>query len=672
MFPKISVIILNWNGLKDTIECLESVRKIDYPNYDVIVVDNGSTDGSPETLRREFTEIALIENKGNLGYAEGNNVGIRYALKNGAAYIFILNNDTIVDSAILKEFIKAAAEHKDAGIFGAKIYYYSEPAKIWFAGGEWDKRQMSFSHIGFNEFDNNGKYNETRVIDYACGCALFFKKEVAEKIGMFDPRFYLILEEADWCYRARRFGYRVFLAPEAKVLHKISVSFGGNRAPLYIYYFTRNRLLWAKKNLSFSGSIAMRCQIIKEFFPHIFFMNGKSNFFQRVYWDLVKNMGDFKSGSLQAKFFGLHDFFLSRYGNCPSIFLKTLKKMSKINFICFGMEHHADHSGYDRIIDYFPTRAIDDSCPHWLSSLIPRAFVYLAAKHSGVSWYSKKSMVSELKTIIKSLGLQKQIFHFLYGEDAYFYSGFFPRNKNQKLVCSFHQPPEYFKKHVKKTNHLYNLDGLVVVSLGQRDFFSDIIGTEKVFFVPHGIDVDYFAPGQSNENGHTPTCLFVGKWLRDFEMLKQVIQLVNAKNKNVRFQIVSEPAYYKDMVGLQNTFFYSALTEQDLLMLYQKATLLLLPLLDCTANNAILEGMACGLPIVTTDVGGVRDYVNEHCAILVKSGDSDAMSRWVLELIENSTLRKRMSKEARKKALEYSWPSVVNQLKSVYVGLFNK
>lgn len=322
---KVAIIILNWNGLNDTIECLESIRKIDYPNYDIIVIDNGSTDSSPEILKMKFSEITLIANKKNLGYAEGNNVGIRYALKNRADYIFILNNDTIVDSAILKEFINAAEEHKDAGIFGAKIYYYSEPTKIWFTGGEWDKNRMSFSHIGFNEFDNNGKYNETRIIDYACGCALFFKKEVAEKVGMFDPRFYLTFEEADWCYRAKESGFKSLYIPNAKVWHKISISFGGSQSPLYLYFSARNKLLFGRKNLPLLKRIFFYYKsILIDFFPH----TNKFPFsFKRIYWDLSNISKQYKTPQFQARILGVRDFLINKLGNAP----QHLRKNNFIN-----------------------------------------------------------------------------------------------------------------------------------------------------------------------------------------------------------------------------------------------------------------------------------------------------------------------------------------------------
>lgn len=324
MNSRVSIIILNWNGLKDTIECLESVKKIDYSNYEIIVVDNGSTDGSQNEIKRLFAEVALLENKENLGYAEGNNVGIRYALMNGAEYIFLLNNDTVVDSQILNSFIDVVNLYPEAGIFGAKIYYYSDPNKIWFAGGKLDSVSMRFLHIGMNQIDSE-KFNRIQEIDYACGCALFIKKEVIDRIGLLEPSFFLTYEETDWCYRAKALGFKILLSPQLKVWHKISVSFGGNNSPLYTYFFTRNRLLWAKRNLPFCKRYHLYIAVIKEFFPCVFTIN-KLPLIKRIYWDILRIFQDRKDSRFKAKLFGVADFILNRF-NVSGLRVKQFSKV---------------------------------------------------------------------------------------------------------------------------------------------------------------------------------------------------------------------------------------------------------------------------------------------------------------------------------------------------------
>ncbi len=309
--PKISIIILNWNGVSDTVECLESVRKIDYPNYDIIVVDNGSMDNSVEQLRLHAHDIQIICNGKNLGYAEGNNVGIRYALNNGADYIFLLNNDTIVDDKILKNFIKALENNPDAGIVGAKIYYYSDPDRLNFTGTVSD---IDLFDEGYGEIDDGLKYNTIKEIPYASGCALLAGADVFEKIGMLEPQYFLLFEENDFCSRARKAGFKSLFVPDAKVWHKESASFNGNRSPMYNYFFTRNRLLFAQRNLPATLRSKVWIDTIKDFFYCTFRLKGKS-LIKRIYWDISEF---FKNDLVvRAKIAGMRDFIGNRFGACP-------------------------------------------------------------------------------------------------------------------------------------------------------------------------------------------------------------------------------------------------------------------------------------------------------------------------------------------------------------------
>lgn len=135
--PKVSIIVLNWNRLMDTSECLETLQKVEYENKEIIVVDNGSSNGSQDYIRRNYHDIMLVENTENLGFAEGNNKGIQLALRNGADYVFLLNNDTIVDRNVIEELIEVAETDILIGFLGPKIYYYNEPNRIWSAGGDY-------------------------------------------------------------------------------------------------------------------------------------------------------------------------------------------------------------------------------------------------------------------------------------------------------------------------------------------------------------------------------------------------------------------------------------------------------------------------------------------------------------------------------------------------------
>ena len=331
---RVSIIILNWNGWKDTIECLESLYQINYSNFDVIVVDNDSHDESLEKIRNyasgniniksEFFEynysnkpikileytrneyenskgeinffklpskrLFLIKNDANYGFAEGNNIGIRYAFNDlNPNYILLLNNDTVVDKDFLEELVNIGEKNTDIGIIGPKIYYYDEQNTIWCVGGKIDWKFARGLHVGINEVDN-GQYNEMREFDYVSGSALLIKREVVDGIGLLDKQFFLYFEESDWALRASQKEYRSVYAPEAKVWHKVSKSGGGLSKETGLYYITRNRWLFMKKwannkDYSFFVIYQIISAIIIPSFLSIYYRNWK---LFRVYYSGLK------------------------------------------------------------------------------------------------------------------------------------------------------------------------------------------------------------------------------------------------------------------------------------------------------------------------------------------------------------------------------------------------
>lgn len=243
---RFSLIVLNWNNAPDTLECLASLEALDHPDFDVIVVDNGSTDGSLQAIRAAYPHHTYLENGANLGFAKGNNQGIELALKQNPDMVMLLNNDTIVHPKMLREIETVAQDHPKAGAFGPKIYFYDEPATIWYSGGGVDKKTGRCYHVGYGA---SSGYNEVQETEYACGCAIAVRSETLEKVGLMDPRFFLIWEEIDWCKRIRDAGYQCLFVPKAKLWHKVSASFiGGNRGPMWQYHYFRGRLLYHKKH----------------------------------------------------------------------------------------------------------------------------------------------------------------------------------------------------------------------------------------------------------------------------------------------------------------------------------------------------------------------------------------------------------------------------------------
>ena len=254
MEPRIFIIILNWNGREETIECLRSIQQINYPDYRVMVVDNASTDGSAEELEKLFPDITLIRNRVNAGYDGGNNIGIRAALVGGAEAVLLLNNDTVVDRGILRAFSEAAASLPRAGILGPRIYYFDEPEVFWWAGCRSTRSKTGWLSVYTQEGkgeEDRGQYDEIRKIDGVIGCAMYIRREVFEDSGFFDERFFIYHEEYDFCNRAAAAGWDCYFAPGAKVWHKVSLSMGGKYSPSLYYFWTRNWLLLSRKYTSY-------------------------------------------------------------------------------------------------------------------------------------------------------------------------------------------------------------------------------------------------------------------------------------------------------------------------------------------------------------------------------------------------------------------------------------
>ncbi len=208
--PKISIILLNWNGKKDTLECLSSLQKVDYPNFQTIIVDNGSTDDSVAAIRTAFPHIPILENRANLGFAGGNNIGIEWVLRHHAEWILLLNNDTIVDPKFLHAFLQAAEEEPKAKILGAKILRYSHPHIIDHLGGFWNGEKGEFESPDAGQTDH--PYLRMRQADYVCGAALFMHRSVPQTIGLLEPNFFLL--ERNCPPLEKKQLYRKILLPE--------------------------------------------------------------------------------------------------------------------------------------------------------------------------------------------------------------------------------------------------------------------------------------------------------------------------------------------------------------------------------------------------------------------------------------------------------------------------
>lgn len=272
---KIIIVILHFAEKKQTLSCLLSINKLEAKGLkiEVIVVNNNPKENLHD-LETKFNKFSFLETGKNLGYAAGNNFGIKKALKEKPDFVFVINNDTVLDEKILLNLIEFAKTNEKIGILGPKIYFApgyefhkeryqvkDQGKVIWYAGGLIDWPNIVSSHRGVDEIDH-GQYDTPMETDFVSGCAMLVKKEVWEKIGFFDERFFLYWEDVDFCQRARKAGFKIVFVPQAKLWHANAGSseVGG---VLHDYYMTRNRLLFGLRYANFKTKLALFKQSLK-------------------------------------------------------------------------------------------------------------------------------------------------------------------------------------------------------------------------------------------------------------------------------------------------------------------------------------------------------------------------------------------------------------------------
>jgi len=223
----VAIVVVNWNGKKVTLECLASLQQLTSPDVRIVLVDNGSRDGSAKAIRETFPGVDVLALDGNRRFAGGNNAGIAHALALGADYVMLLNNDTLVAPDVVARLLDRFMQEPRCGMVAPKIFYADPPDRLWFAGGEISFWTGTMRHTGIRETDH-GQYDTPREIGYATGCCILTSREVIERAGVLDESFFMYTEDADWSMRVRAAGYRILYEPRARVWHKLSVSAGGH------------------------------------------------------------------------------------------------------------------------------------------------------------------------------------------------------------------------------------------------------------------------------------------------------------------------------------------------------------------------------------------------------------------------------------------------------------
>jgi GT2 family glycosyltransferase len=244
-WPRVTAVVLNWCGEDDTAACLRSLLAGDYPRLDLLLVDNGSPDGSGERLRAAFPRAQYLQTGANLGYTGGNNRGMARALAAGCDYVLVLNNDTVVEPDCVRRLVEAATENPRAGAVGAKILFADDPARIWFAGGDLSRTRALGTHRREGELDSGGDGEGVQEVTFLTGCCLLLPAAVVREVGGFEEDFFAYAEDVDLSLRLAERGFPLLYQPRARLLHRISPV--DEPSPFAIRHGVRNRRRLARR-----------------------------------------------------------------------------------------------------------------------------------------------------------------------------------------------------------------------------------------------------------------------------------------------------------------------------------------------------------------------------------------------------------------------------------------
>ena len=242
--PLVSIISINYNDAKVTMDMLASLKNLTYSNYEVIIIDNASPSDNPDIIKETYPKITLIKSKLNLGFAGGNNLGVKVAKGD---YLLFINNDTIVPDGFMEPLVNTLERDKSIGMVSPKIKFHWDPTLIQYAGytpmNHWTIRNNS---IGYHQKDD-GSFNTEGVTASIHGAAMMVPRSVVEKVGMMTEIYFLYYEEHDWAEMIKRAGYKIYYQPKSYILHKESLA-TGKSSPLKTYYLARNRIVFARRN----------------------------------------------------------------------------------------------------------------------------------------------------------------------------------------------------------------------------------------------------------------------------------------------------------------------------------------------------------------------------------------------------------------------------------------
>ncbi len=340
-----------------------------------------------------------------------------------------------------------------------------------------------------------------------------------------------------------------------------------------------------------------------------------------------------------------------------------------VHLMGIPIAHMGSHAGYAQLLDYVGVPITIDGT-RWKRGQLYRWYSTMLSMLAGMPWYSPGALALECRAGLRMLRTRHAIYHVLQAETDLWLTPFLARLTKNRVVATIHQPPATIEHAGGPWPAWKQVDAVITVAKNQVNFLRAALPGVRVEFIPHGVDTDFFVPPLERHLApNAPTFLCVGKHLRDFDVLEEVVKELVAHYPGSLCTVVGAPEARLDSLQRAGACCRQGLDDDQLRELYQRSTIMILPLLDSTANNALLEAMACGLPTVVTAVGGVLDYCDDGSAVLVEPGEPEQMVQGAVGLLSDKARYIGISTAARKRAHELSLGSVGRLLVDFYQSL---
>lgn len=346
--------------------------------------------------------------------------------------------------------------------------------------------------------------------------------------------------------------------------------------------------------------------------------------------------------------------------------------LRQVRYVPRRIIHHAGHSGYDVLFPYMGLKEAYSPVLAWIGRHMPKALAW-RLWHMRPQGTNQDGLAAELGAAGWVRGGAHRLCHFIYGEDTFFFTPLW-RGRLNSTLATFHYEPSRLLERVSPSA-VRALDGVVVVGSNQREYFERMLPPDRVFVVPHHVDTVFFTPPSAPraEAPQPVRAIFVGLGNRDFDTLSALIKRMRGGRAAIRFDLVLPRRELAERFsGHPNTFCHMELSDEQLLDLYREADIGIMPVIDCTANNGLLEMMATGLPVVVTDIGAVRDYVTSDGAVLVPPKDPGAFVDAIERLAADPESRRRLGAVNRRRAeTELSLDVSVRRMRTVYEAMLS-